>query len=505
VIYFESLARVIQAYVQANQDGAPTTLKCYGGALELVLSCLLLYADDTTILGTSRQWMQGLLDAITAWATARLIKFNGKKSQAVLLSRGPGPFAAYPVAGLRVQGEAIAVAEDGVVLGCPYRAAAPRAPAPLSPFKPDTAKVGYAMLQLRDLFTVNAPRNSRPGVLLINFEVLVQGLKTFVMPKVMYPTPVVDVDYDALDRRIRRELRALLGLPVQFPSVGLYWLLRVWPSRFSADLAKLKMAWRCRHQYWLKDVVHLELSRQDRTPRRLLATGPLGLLSDVMARYGLNWDLLARPEYCPQEADDQAARDSIYRRWGAMCKMKVEEAYLAWILDQRHEAELPEPLRSHFPRHMQGARELYRAGLPYFLRVGGDYGRAGLRLLAGRFGSDHPPGQPCILCGEVDGAHPQHMLVCRGVPAPLRRARAEVLIARCTEFQFTFPPGRVAVATVAQRASWDNMHEWPGCTPRTMRALLWCLGNAIDHYSKQLERIGRKPIRPVQLLAHDML
>jgi hypothetical protein len=62
VIYFESLARAIRAYVTAHPDGVPPTLETVRGGAELVLSALLLYADDTTILGTSAAWLQGLLD-----------------------------------------------------------------------------------------------------------------------------------------------------------------------------------------------------------------------------------------------------------------------------------------------------------------------------------------------------------------------------------------------------------------------------------------------------------
>jgi hypothetical protein len=43
-------------------------------------------------------------------------------------------------------------------------------------------------------------------------------------------SPVVRVDTAALDTRLRRELRSLLGLPRTYPTVLLHYQLAIWPS-----------------------------------------------------------------------------------------------------------------------------------------------------------------------------------------------------------------------------------------------------------------------------------
>jgi hypothetical protein len=56
----------------------------------------------------------------------------------------------------------------------------------------------------------------------LDFPLLSMLVKQQVFQKFLFPSPVVRVDTDAFDVRLRRELKSLLGLPRTYPSVLLH-------------------------------------------------------------------------------------------------------------------------------------------------------------------------------------------------------------------------------------------------------------------------------------------
>jgi hypothetical protein len=49
-------------------------------------------------------------------------------------------------------------------------------------------------------------------------------------------------------------VRGLPGLPTKFSSDALHWLLRLWPTQHYVAEARLRLAWRCYHQYWVGNI-----------------------------------------------------------------------------------------------------------------------------------------------------------------------------------------------------------------------------------------------------------
>ncbi len=88
MFYFESLARAIRRYVEEHPEGVTPAAQRLGVApADSITVALIQFADDTTVLGTSRAWLAGLVDAISAWAERCRLCFNASKSSTTALTR----------------------------------------------------------------------------------------------------------------------------------------------------------------------------------------------------------------------------------------------------------------------------------------------------------------------------------------------------------------------------------------------------------------------------------
>ncbi len=174
------------------------------------------------------------------------------------------------------------------------------------------------------------------------------------------------------------------------------------------------------------------LLRQRQTTRgRLhptLEKGPLGLLSQTLKQYGCTWADLERLPF-QSRPSGRGTGDAGFRSWKLVTKGWIEEAVAKWAV--RVGASLGEHMaRSHFPEDEQQGRRMIAEGLPKFLRLCGDMGRAGLRMLAGKLGSTVNPNEKCALCGAPEGANTQHLLQCKALPPDLLRKRARAAAQR---------------------------------------------------------------------------
>jgi hypothetical protein len=498
VIFFESLARAIRGYISEHPEGVPPTLQRINSDIELVLSVLLLYADDTTLVGSSRAWMQGLLDCITAWAEEYRIKFNAGKSVSITLHRGGESIADITAVPLRVQGADIPEVSEGTMLGIPVRASLRRSADALVTFTPAATAVSIGMARIAALFTVRPGRSPDGNQVEIDFPLLTLAIRQIILPKALYAAPVVDLDTEALDRRLRRELRGLLGLPATFPSGLLYWVLRLWPSQLVGDYARLQFAWRCRHQFWMKDVLQPLINADRRTLPPELTSGYWRLITQTLERHGLSWrDLDAQQfAYKPGAPRTQPG----YRAWRKRCRSLIIAAYAKWAVQQRREASVAhQPL---FPTSEAAALEMIKAGLPKFLTECGDLGRAGLRMLADSLRSGGA-NKPCALCGRANGETPAHALRCPHREDDLRFMRTAAYQQRGADIQSQLDGTRVAPRYVAKNMpAWDVTMDWPGMTRSSLALYLWSIGCTIDFYCKEAKRRGDPhPPRRVQLHA----
>jgi hypothetical protein len=529
VIYFESLARVVRAYVQAHPHGAPETAERLGlAAQDTVLVVLLQFADDTTLLGTSRAWLEGLLTAITQWADRCRLQFHAGKSSITAMS-GKATRDRAPVS---VQGHPIPDADVGKILGVPFagaRGSTAQAQAHT------VAGIHGSMAKVRSLFRLRRRAAGRPDEVMVDFAILRTAILQVVLPRALYAAPVIEVDSDAIDRCLRKELKALLGLPSTFSSDALHWLLRLYPTEHEVAMARLKLAWRCYHQYWAgKAIRHLLAER--RTYHPLLTTGPLGLLTWTLRRYNLQWADLEDQQYAPSPttpSDDQStdtpapladqpgeeaedvdvaeedesatavARDGGFKAWRTLCRDRVDQGIAEWAVRAGRGVHRQSPLKHHFPSTAEQARSTMEAGLPLFLREGGDFGRAGLRLLAPRFGSGILSTEPCVLCGSGPST-PAHLLQCTGLPPDLKERRTYSNRARAENYRANRDSAKAGGSMRKQTArvnpkDWletGALHMyWPSMTSVQLTDHLRWIGHAIDAWCTKWKQtnVGQGP------------
>jgi hypothetical protein len=381
---------------------------------------------------------------------------------------------------------------------------------------------------VRALFTLRRRLGGRPDDVMVDFEILRTAIRQVVLPRALYAAPVINVDSAAIDCALRKELKALLGLPSTFSSDALHWLLRVWPTEHEVAAARLKLAWRCYHQYWVGNAIRHLLKERPRTYHPLLTTGPLGLLTRTLTRYGLKWADLADPKYAPpsgaapDDQDDEGEppdppsdvgvdvdqpqgeeaqpNGAGFKEWRQMCDKRVDRGIAEWAVHAGQSIPCQSPLKRHFPPSMEQALSMIEGGLPVFLRACGDMGRAGLRLLAPRFGSAVRSDEPCVLCGTGPST-PAHLLDCRGLPPELKTMRTYATVARAT----------------AYRAEWDDVRQrlkpsrrkkrepvpkdwleksalsmsWPKLTDHQLADHLRWIGHAIDAWCTQWKQTHR--------------
>jgi hypothetical protein len=124
VTSFGGLVGVLEKYVAAHPEGAPNLFGALQQDYAQYLFAVLVFAGDANLLGTSPQWVQGLLDEVPKWAARRHTKFSGSKSETLVASHSGGRRAAPAgTPSLKVQGADTPVVASARYLGLPTRSA----------------------------------------------------------------------------------------------------------------------------------------------------------------------------------------------------------------------------------------------------------------------------------------------------------------------------------------------------------------------------------------------
>jgi hypothetical protein len=305
--------------------------------------------------------------------------------------------------------------------------------------------------------------------------------------KALFGAPVVNVDTEALDKCAPKSVRRLLSLPATFPSFALRWVLRLWPSNYQSDLLKLKVAWRCRHLFWFKDMVAAALARAGRRLPQALLQGPLGEYTAVLKRYGLQWTDLGAMKY--------RCWPNGYRDWASHSKAIVNKAWCKDVVRAGQALRRESPLRLLLPATVEDAVKQHLE-LPRFLRPG-DLGRAGLRLAAPRLGH-RPDPMECGLCHQSRGLSlATHLFECPGLPLSICEAReSAVAVGRAEVGDVVAPlldnPGRWVVSLLDRE----------GLSDAALGELLWVYARCVDYYGKHCSQAGHE-IRPIRASSYS--
>ena len=170
---------------------------------------LLLFADDIALLATSIDQLQQALELMAYWAELRGVKWAHSKCKVMRLSRPPSDTTKREeLPPVYLQGRVLEWVSEFKYLGLLIQEAPEYRHRLLLHLPTDKKKVRplcYALLRIfpsTARCTRAAPLAARLGVLQV------------IHAKFLYPCPVLDIDYDVLDRQINRCLRSLCGLPL---------------------------------------------------------------------------------------------------------------------------------------------------------------------------------------------------------------------------------------------------------------------------------------------------
>jgi hypothetical protein len=190
---------------------------------------------------TSPETLQELLDVAYAWAQRRRVRSSPKRMVACLRRRGTAADAPPPQ--FRPGPLSLPITEGSLsYLGVTVR-----------------TRRGNTVRKAHDL---DIPELSRlagaltsafrlpDGHVYASCKAFLKGVDSTLLAKALYPTPVVDVDYAALDTLVYQATCRVMGLPPDAPSAAVRWELRLMPSKLYAHQRALRWACRFAHYSW---------------------------------------------------------------------------------------------------------------------------------------------------------------------------------------------------------------------------------------------------------------
>lgn len=421
--FMDDLAGPLEAHIVAHPEDFTLHLRLLAPALAaLVLAYLLLFADDVTILADTRAGLQRLANVVGSWAAHRRVRLSPKSGFACLRARpqnAPEDGAALALGTLSVPLLSGSVGYLGVPtwLYQPYGRWSKPHPLDI----PALTSLAGALIN-----TFRLP----DGQTYVRAQALLRGLHEGILAKALYPTPVVDVDYTALDKLILSTSRRILGLPPTFPSLLLHWELRLLPSELQAHSRALRFANRFARQSWFFACTLGHDARRSPASRRKdlaywTSRGPLHRLTELLRIYAKAlFGYTVRKETGTLWARTAAMEPDT---WALRVDYAVGLAYDRWCDMKRENYCAPY-------REILGITLSRPGRLPKYLRLGGNRACAALRLKSPALRM-YFPGQPlpkCAWCltGDEQG---MHLLECPKLPQEVMDVLRPVLVAIARE------------------------------------------------------------------------
>jgi hypothetical protein len=425
----------------------------------------VLFADDIVLVASSIDQLRIALRLAGLWAERRKVRFNLPKCEAMRLARKPSDRTTREeLAVVELQGHSLNWVHEYKHLGhriveAPeYRRKAEQ----IIPI--DDKKLTGLCFAMARAFPSTA-RVCRVAPLAVRL-----GVKQVIHAKYLYPTALIDTDYDLLDKRIRRSVRYLLGMPTDSSSAQLHADLGIWPSEYYAHQRALRMAWRLASRYWTRgdrtlvrlwDGSIVEGSASER-PKFLNAWsikssgGILHRLAQVLKVYGLTWEAVYQYQGGQSSWYEEVSK-RLSERFGAYCNAAAEQ--------------YDHPILAFDGPSPKDTPRIKRA-----LRMGGELAVAALRMRCPslRLRPDHGHGR-CRYCkkGRENG---RHLLQCQAIPQDLLAARLGILDSIKVE-SWSKGISSLAAADLALSFNWRSMDD-----STLKRLLVWCR-NMINRYA----------------------
>jgi hypothetical protein len=487
LVYLDDLAKDLLAFFREHDLPFPLKGVIRGIEEHWLLLLLLLFADDILVLGLTPGHLQRLLDRIGDWANRRGLRFSAKSVAAVLAGTTGIP---SPLPVLR-QDVALQWVEGGtceVYLGVPYKAYKPHG-RPEGPFPINASELRGQVGTIHALFTSSTQRR------LVYIPTLVTLTEQLIRAKALYPTDVVDIDYDALDTIVYDVIRKVIQLPKCTPKAMLFWELGMLPARLAAYKRALRAMWRYVQYspFYYHVVSRVMLSKDHRAISRLFTHGPLARLSTILNHelHGGKTMLDVLTPRAKDSADALRAMAKIPRNeWYGRVDTAIATCFERWV--QGKLREYPEHYRTYLGRVHSPARQ--RKGRPAYISLAGDRARVALRFKTPflRFFHDRSKPVPdCAWCGAPAAEHPLHLLSCQEQPDTVRGLLTAARAAVAGE------AGERAVNRAIEQMCWRAQSQ------ETTSELLGAVAHMINEYRKwvPVPEGGEHPITAVRTIA----
>lgn len=440
---------------------------------------LLQFADDVTILASSPQHAQRLLDIAYQWALDFRLRLSAKSSAVLLSAQRPRqpqhlpPMAAgdlslswekttpFRLLGVTCQSAFSFTRNRGATVAAL-----------------DVPRLHHQLRALREAFELRRgeAKADHRTVHYVSPPALRLGIDQVIFARYLFGTPLVDTDYARLDSLVMRTVRSTLQLPSNIPTAYLRWELRLWPSQLRAHKRALMFAAKLLHhervghhilQPYLREDLRRERAADDLHP--IFSIGPLARLSSILAEYGLTWvTLLHSWSY---ERDDRAKLSSrvesslLLPRFVARLRSSLADG--SSDLPATHRALILETMELPSPERCA----LVAGSLPLYLYLEHDLPRAGLFFRAPYLRYTYRGAEvkraPCLWCRAPDSECGYHLLRCRAAPIGVQAHRHRALRLIHTDRSATGSPVSAANIKSLYRLSWRGGSSWRPSRPDT--------------------------------------
>jgi hypothetical protein len=492
LVFVDDLARDLTEFFRNERVPFPFQVRGLPGRdRHFLLLLLLLFADDILALGLTPMQLQRLVTRIGEWATRRGLVLSSKDFAAVLVGKSGVP---RPMEPLTVHGHTLEWCPDKDIfdyLGIPFRAYHRHRRLDAC-FPLDMDALDEPIRRIRSLC------HASDGVRVIFVPALVTAIKQRIFGKALYPTAVIDLDYQALDSVVYELLRTLLQLPKCTPKALLFWELRILPSELQAYRRALRQMGRfVHHCFFYPYLVEPLLQHGDAGGlSQLFSYGPfrrfIRILEFNISRQQTIGDIVLKGFTDHPQALRKLAGLNI-DEWNGRVETAIGECFTAWM----------EEKLSGYPPCYRGP---LRAGLgargrkaPAYLSLGGDRARTALRFKVPflRYYHDRTQGLPqCAWCGAADAEGGSHLLSCSHQPPSVERAVKAALRAISDEAGLSIVRRQAELVRAFYSVAWRHQ------SAATVMTVLDTMSHIVNTYRRSIpvDSEGNHPITPLRTL-----
>ena len=478
-------------YINGNEASAFYGTKLpWSSSQILEVIRLLLFADDIVLLAESVEQLQVALDLAAIWVEKRGLRYGYGKCKVMRLARKPKDRRTIlELPPLTLQGHTLDWVSEFKYLGHMITAAPEYKKRRPSALPVDKDKVRGLCYALSRVFSAPA-RCIRIAPMAVRLGVL-----HVIHAKYLYPTAILDIDYDILDKQIVRSLRNTFGLPLCTPTAQVHADLGVWPSQYYAHKRALQMLWKLRWRYWTKEAFDEWLG--PRADSSLWPTGPTPLEEWPSRQPSrgrrrpvvvANLSACLEPRWAPKGVLHRFTRilETYELSWHDLNVCGDEKAWKWCISEALHLAFARycqrESQRYNHPL-LADAKPTMKPRIQRCLRIGGELAIVAIRMRSPRLRllttfkpTDHGI---CRQCGHGP-ENGSHIIFCPALPHDLRTTKESIAEAIARE---------AGVPVTATRKGQDIMKgfimnfQWPHQSTELLKALLVFCRNLLNKYA----------------------